>query len=86
MGSYQSKQSPEGAMHEKAVIERLRAIQLENKDSSEEGYVLVNDGKQPGSLNEKAMGAMKLSRQPGNVSVSQMQQWQSHLLEDPKNR
>ncbi|EOO01655.1 putative bleomycin hydrolase protein [Phaeoacremonium minimum UCRPA7] len=86
MGSYQSKLSPEAAMHEKAVIDRLRAMQLENRESSDEGYVLVSNGKPTETLNEKALGALKLARQPGNISVSQMQQWQSHLLQDPKNR
>lgn len=73
-------------MHEKAVIDRLRAMQLENRESSDEGYVLVGNGKPTETLNEKALGALKLARQPGNISVSQMQQWQSHLLQDPKNR
>ncbi|KAJ9155624.1 hypothetical protein NKR23_g1856 [Pleurostoma richardsiae] len=84
MGSQQSKASPEAVAHEKAVIERLRAMQLDQKAPTDEGYVYVDSDNQ--AANEKAMGSLKIQRDAGDIAVSQMQQWQDALLEDPKNR
>ena len=79
MGSEQSKTTPEVTMHEKAVLQRLRAMQLENKGDD---YVLVD-----GDNNEKrSAGAASVVRQAEDLSVDLMQDWQKRLLDDPKNR
>ncbi|KAK0628552.1 peptidase C1B, bleomycin hydrolase [Bombardia bombarda] len=81
MGAYQSKLSVEESLHEKAVLERLRSMHLEDK--TDEGYVYVDDG----NTNEKGEAQdVAKSRQPESVSVSLMTQWQDTLLQDPKNR
>jgi len=84
MGSYQSKVSPEAALHEKQVLERLRAMNLQSNRHSDDGFVVVNeDGR---VVNEKANGGLVARREAEGLSASQMQAWQSQLLADPKNR
>ena len=85
MGSQQSKPALEVAAHEKAVLERLRSMQLESKTGADEGYVYVDNGAE--ALNEKASSrATPLMREAEDLSVEQLQEWQKQLLEDPKNR
>jgi len=81
MGSYQSKLPADATAHEKAVLDRLRSLQLENRDPVDDEYDYISDGK----TSEKAYAAAK-SRQPESVSVSEMAKWQDALLDDPKNR
>ncbi|KAK0729923.1 peptidase C1B, bleomycin hydrolase [Lasiosphaeris hirsuta] len=81
MGSYQSKLPADVSTHEKAVIERLRALQLENKQDADEEYIYVSSDR----INEKTRDLAK-SRQPEAVSVSVITKWQDTLLSDPKNR
>lgn len=76
MGSYQSKVSPETASHEKAILERLRSMQLSD-DAPEDDFVHVDDEKRT---------SPRLTRQPEGLPVHLMGSWQSTLLEDPKNR
>ncbi|KAK1758602.1 putative bleomycin hydrolase [Echria macrotheca] len=80
MGAQQSKLPEATWSHEKALIERLRALQLE-KGRIDDGYVHV-------STTEKSDGVVDISksRQPEGLSVDQMAKWQDTLLEDPKNR
>ncbi len=87
MGTNQSKTTREVSSHEKAVIECLRSMQLQNKESSDEGYVYVQilPKDQGGAVNEKADERPRLARD-ASLSVSQMQEWQSNLLLDPKSR
>jgi len=86
MGAYQSKLPANLAPREKAVIDRLLALELENsKQSSDDGYVHIGDS----ASNEKgAAGSTDISktRKPEAVSVTLMEVWQAALLEDPKNR
>ncbi|XXH05911.1 hypothetical protein Hte_012353 [Hypoxylon texense] len=73
MGAQQSKSSPETAAYEKAVLERLRSLKLEDEFvhvESEKG-ALFNGG---------------ISREPDQLAVETTQSWQSKLLADPKNR
>lgn len=80
MGSGQS--TPSAA--ERAVVERLRALELEKKAAvNEDGFVEV-DSLSSGSLNEKTLDALR--RFPTTLDVSQLENWQTKLLEDPKNR
>ena len=80
MGSQQTKVTPEVVAHEKALLDRLRALQLENKEAGD--YVFVHD-----SANEKrANGGTVAVRAAEDISVEQAQEWQKRLLEDPKNR
>ncbi|KAK3365160.1 peptidase C1B, bleomycin hydrolase [Lasiosphaeria ovina] len=84
MGSYLSKLPAEGVtMHEKAVLQRLRSLQLED-NSAEEGYVYVDDSKL--EKGEKAAKAISKSRRPEPISVVRAEEWQDALLRDPKNR
>lgn len=83
MGSYQSK--PTRA--ERAVITRLRALELETKhEPNDDGFVEVDglETEDAACLNEKALGALR--RAPTTLNVGQLEHWQSKLLEDPKNR
>lgn len=79
MGSGQS--TPSAA--ERAVIERLRALDLEKKAAAvnEDGFVEVESA---GPLNEKILDALRHS--PTTLDVPQLGDWQTKLLEDPKNR
>lgn len=81
MGSGQSTASAA----ERAVVERLRALELEKKAAviNEDGFVEV-DSLSSGSLNEKTLDALR--RFPTTLDVSQLENWQAKLLEDPKNR
>lgn len=81
MGSYQSK--PTAA--ERAIIDRLRTLDLEKKQAAnDDGYVEVDEFEPSGSLNEKTLGALR--RSPTTLDISQLENWQYKLLEDPKNR
>lgn len=81
MGAYQSK--PTAA--ERAIIDRLRTLDMEKKQAAnDDGYVEVDDFGPSGALNEKTLGALR--RSPTTLDVSQLEDWQAKLLEDPKNR
>jgi bleomycin hydrolase len=77
MGAQQSKTTCEMAMHEKAVLERLRMLQLEH-NVTEDDFVHVDD--------EKVAFDGNLDRSPEGLSLQLTQDWQTKLLEDPKNR
>lgn len=81
MGAEQSK--PTAA--ERAVVERLRALELEKRQAvNEDGYVELDSADSNGYTNEKTLEALR--RSPTTLDVSQLEDWQSKLLEDPKNR
>lgn len=85
MGSTQS--NPSAA--QKAIIDRLRALELLEKEqaANDDGFVEVgrcDDGSDGSELSEKGLGALRLS--PTTLDVSQLEDWQTKLLEDPKNR
>ncbi|KAI0138047.1 peptidase C1B, bleomycin hydrolase [Hypoxylon sp. NC0597] len=73
MGAQQSKSSPEAAAHEKAILDRLQSLKVEDDfvHVSSEKEALFNGG---------------INRQPEKLAVEITQDWQSKLLEDPKNR
>lgn len=78
MGSIQSKPTPA----ERAVIGRLRALELESKgELNDDGFVEVEGGP---CLNEKAFGTLR--RTPTTLDIGQLEEWQTKLLTDPKNR
>ncbi|KAJ4386808.1 bleomycin hydrolase [Gnomoniopsis smithogilvyi] len=80
MGSEQSK--PTAA--QRAVVERLRALELEKKQAvNDDGFVEVDDFEH-GSPNEKTLDALR--RSPSTLDVGQLEDWQTRLLQDPKNR
>lgn len=64
-------------MHEKAVLERIRALHTDD-DFDEESYVSVH--------HEKPLRDMAFEREPEGLAVSTLESWQSKLLQDPKNR
>jgi bleomycin hydrolase len=75
MGGNQSKMPIE---HEKLVIERLRAFQLEDTEQVESDYVHID---------EKAIGGTTLRRsQSTTLSISEVEHWEHELLQDPKNK
>lgn len=84
MGSAQSTPA------ERAVVARLRALQLEEKQKAaatasgvnEDGFVEV-DGATT-TPNEKTLDALR--RAPTTLDVAQLEDWQTRLLKDPKNR
>lgn len=79
MGSEQSKPT----VTSRAVVERLRALELENKQAiNEDGFVEVDSGSSP---NEKTLDALR-RRSPSTLDVDELEGWQSRLLQDPKNR
>ncbi|ROV97196.1 hypothetical protein VPNG_08821 [Cytospora leucostoma] len=82
MGSTQSTPNPA----QQVIIDRLRTLGLsEEEQANEDGFVEVNnDLESNGSLNEKTLGALRLS--PTTLDVNQLEDWQTRLLEDPKNR
>lgn len=85
MGSAQS--TPTAA--ERAVVARLRALDLEEKQkkqqyragTNEDGFVEVDSSACP---DEKTLDALR--RSPTTLDVDQLEGWQTKLLEDPKNR
>lgn len=78
MGAEQSK--PTAA--ERAVVERLRALELEKRQAvNEDGYVELSSAD---GTNEKTLEALR--RSPTTLDVSELEDWQSKLLQDPKNR
>lgn len=84
MGSYPSK--PVTAA-ERAVMTRLRALQVESKrELDDEGFVEVDgtEAEADACLNEKTLGALRLS--PTTLDIGQLDNWQTKLLQDPKNR
>lgn len=83
MGSYQSKPTPA----ERAVITRLRALELESKrEYNDDGFVEVDgtETEEDTCLNEKILGALRLT--PTTLDVGLLEDWQTKLLQDPKNR
>ncbi|KAF2968545.1 hypothetical protein GQX73_g5021 [Xylaria multiplex] len=74
MGAQQSKSSHE---NEKAILDRLRSLQFEQSEIGDD-FVHV-DG-------EKAVFDGKLHRSPEGLGIQLTQDWQTKLLEDPKNR
>lgn len=84
MGSAQSTPA------ERAVVARLRALQLEEKQKAaatsavnEDGFVEV-DAATAASPDEKTLDALR--RAPTTLDVAQLEDWQAGLLKDPKNR
>ncbi|KAI1764925.1 peptidase C1B, bleomycin hydrolase [Hypoxylon sp. FL1150] len=73
MGAQQSKSSPESAAYEKAVLDRVRSLKLEDE------FVLV------GSEKEDLFNG-GIAREPDQLAIETTQNWQSKLLADPKNR
>ncbi|KAK3394407.1 peptidase C1B, bleomycin hydrolase [Podospora didyma] len=82
MGTYLSKLPADATAHEKAVIQRLGALQLE-KNSTDEDYILINN-----DTNEKGRKSATLMSgwRPEEIPVQLMWEWQDSLLKDPKNR
>lgn len=76
MGSHPSKTTPEAVLHEKAVLERLRSLSIE-EDVAEEDFVHIG--------NEKGIDA-RASRHAEDLPVKLSTLWQSKVLADPKNR
>jgi bleomycin hydrolase len=75
MGGNQSKMPLE---HEKLVVERLRAFQLEDKEQTESDYVHID---------EKAVGGKAVRRSTWTtLSISEVEHWEHELLQDPKNK
>ncbi|KAL2198553.1 peptidase C1B, bleomycin hydrolase [Corynascus similis CBS 632.67] len=83
MGSNQSRIGPSVGTteREKAVFERLRALQFEAREGLEDDYVHINHEKA-----NQGVQSMLQSRQPETVPVSRAAEWQDALLKDPKNR
>ncbi|KAH6647087.1 peptidase C1-like family protein [Truncatella angustata] len=84
MGAYQSKLTPEAALHEKAVLERLRSFAMDDdiaedvaEDVAEDDFIHVADEK---------VGRVHLSRQAEGLPVQLLSSWQSKVLQDSKNR
>ncbi|KAI6088462.1 peptidase C1B, bleomycin hydrolase [Hypoxylon rubiginosum] len=73
MGAQQSKSSPESAAYEKAVLDRVRSLKLEDEfvHVESEKDALFNGG---------------VAREPDQLAIETTQSWQSKLLADPKNR
>ena len=78
MGSNQSTPSDT----EKAALQRLRALQLENKQDIEDDYEYISSEK----TKSQDVQALVGSRRPETVPVSLAADWQDALLKDSKNR
>lgn len=76
MGGQQSSPAVRSA-HEKAVIERLKNLRVEENDD----FVEIT------AVEEKrAQGFDRVARQAEGLPVSTLEAWQSAALKDPKNR
>ncbi|KAI1261503.1 peptidase C1-like family protein [Xylariaceae sp. FL1019] len=73
MGANNSKEPTLPTQHERAVVERLRALKFDAGDD----FV---------DLDEKTDYGGHLDRAPDRLSTELMRSWQSRLLDDPKNR
>jgi bleomycin hydrolase len=71
MGAQPSKPT----LHEKAVMERLRSLQLQEDDE----YVEIT-----GDAEKRVVGP--LTREAQGLSVHVLESWQSAILKDPKNK
>lgn len=82
MGSNQS--TPNDA--QRAITDRLRNLELQEKEqaTNSDGFVEVDHSGPDGTLDEKALGVLRLSST--TLDVAQLENWQSKLLQDPKNR
>lgn len=77
MGSQPSRLAATHTPAEKAVIERLRRLKLEELEASDdEDYTLVNE--------KTALDGP--ARQPAGLPVEALTNWQSTVLQDPKNK
>lgn len=85
MGNSQSKVPSDAAMHDKALLDRLRSMQLEKKEAADEEYVHVECFEKSHDSNTEDISKLK-SRSPKGLSVSEVEKWQDSLLKDPKNR
>lgn len=83
MGAYQSKLSSEPTAYEKLVIDRLRALQLEEQNDGD--YICVSRP-DTNPVSEKTIVNINESRRPEALSVPLVGKWQETLLSDPKNR
>ena len=72
MGAQPSKPA-EATIHEKAVIERLRSLQVEDD------YVEVNSDAEKAVLGP-------LMREAEGLPVHVLEAWQDTILKDPKNK
>lgn len=73
MGAQPSK-TLDVSMSEKAVMDRLRNVQLDDED-----YVEVDSGSE-----KRGLGGA--DRSPEGLSLSLVTSWQTSILDDPKNR
>ena len=74
MGANNSKPLP----NEKLVIERLRALELNNTDNDD--YVHVDE-------KDAIHGSKKSFRAPWTtLGIDEVEHWEHELLQDPKNR
>ncbi|KUI63962.1 Cysteine proteinase 1, mitochondrial [Cytospora mali] len=82
MGSAQSTQTAA----QRAIIDKLRTLELQEKAkaTNDDGFVEVDQFDSDASPNEKTLDALRMS--PTTLDVSQLENWQTNLLEDPKNR
>lgn len=73
MGAQQSKAEP--TLHEKAVIERLQDLQVQDQDD----YVEVT-----GDAEKAPIGP--LIRDAEGLPVHVLESWQAAIIKDPKNK
>ncbi|KAK6224813.1 peptidase C1-like family protein [Colletotrichum tabaci] len=84
MGSQQSKAAVD-ASNEKALLERLRRIQVADDNFvNVDGSSSSSSSSASGADNEKS--DVRLTREPEGLPVQQTQSWQSRFLSDPKNK
>lgn len=76
MGGQQSTPAVRSA-HEKAVMERLKNLRMEEEDD----YIEIS-----GAQEKQAHISQPLLCQSGALPVSVLEAWQSAVLKDPKNR
>lgn len=76
MGGNQSK---EVIPNEKIVIERLRALEL--KDQADSEYITVGEKDVARSAQSSTFRAPWTS-----LSISDVEDWENELMQDPKNR
>jgi bleomycin hydrolase len=78
MGANQSKAS---LLNQKLVVERLRALKLEEGAKNDSDYIYVDEKHIP------SCHSFKKHRDPWkNLSISEVEHWEHELLQDPKNR
>lgn len=79
--------SPQDKMrHDRALLERLRSINLEKRDGPDEKEHAFAAENEKDHQDGVVLSRRQLARSPEGLAISDVSQWQTALLKDAKNR